>query len=60
MWVEDDLLGIAGEYRVRSVILALSDQGTTTDLTLAPPGAYADSGDPAPDSALAVIEEATP
>nr|WP_156995366.1 hypothetical protein [Elstera litoralis] len=57
--MEDDLLGVAGEYRIRSVILALSDQGTTTDLTLAPPDAYADSGDPAPDSALA-LEEATP
>jgi prophage tail gpP-like protein len=60
VWVEDDLLGVAGEYRIRSVNLALSDQGTTTDLTLAPPQAYPESGDPAPDSALSVIEEATP
>ncbi len=56
VWVEDDLLGIEGEYRIRSVNLALSEQGTITDLSLTPPQAYADAGDPAPGSALALEE----
>ncbi|GGA00249.1 hypothetical protein GCM10011497_33550 [Elstera cyanobacteriorum] len=56
--VQDDLLGIDGDYRISSVVLAISGQGTTADLTLALPEAYTDPSDPTPGGGLGVAEEA--
>lgn len=42
--VEDSLLGLSGEYRVRGVELSLSEQGTIATVTLVDPAAYSDIG----------------